>query len=265
MTVFDRINLNLSTMSASMKAIATTVLQDPKYVSKAHIAALANRSGTANATVTRFCRLIGYSGYVDFRISLAVDMATMQSAGTWEFEERPIPGLPQAHLFTQLRRADEARIASVFDDTNPVKITQLCQKIVESREIHVYARGLFSSMGEVLARSLYREGKVSHFWSDGYFAPGEFSTDGHHSVMLAIGPDDSSSLTNALQTSRKSGAFTAVIGAAVKSRAASGAELHLHTPHNDTGSYNPTPFAYYRSVSLICEIVLAQVQSAACE
>ena len=50
------------------------VLADPAALLELSITDLAARAGTSAATVTRFCRPLGYSGYVQFRVGLASDL-----------------------------------------------------------------------------------------------------------------------------------------------------------------------------------------------
>ena len=58
-------------MSKAMTKLATLLLDEPLAPLELSITELAEQAGTSAATVTRFCRLIGYSGYVQFRVGVA--------------------------------------------------------------------------------------------------------------------------------------------------------------------------------------------------
>ena len=53
------------------RRVADVVLDDVKYAVDASNAALAQRAGVSEPTVTRFCRAIGCEGVRDFKLKLA--------------------------------------------------------------------------------------------------------------------------------------------------------------------------------------------------
>src|SRR5881394_941398 len=50
---------------------------------RATIVELAERSGTSPATVTRFCRALGYDGYADLRLSIAGETGRAARQSGW--------------------------------------------------------------------------------------------------------------------------------------------------------------------------------------
>ncbi|PFG43844.1 RpiR family transcriptional regulator [Isoptericola jiangsuensis] len=66
-----RLRQMLPNLRPAEARIAETVLDDPTAVVGATIAELAGRAGASQASVVRFCRTVGYTGYPGFRIDLA--------------------------------------------------------------------------------------------------------------------------------------------------------------------------------------------------
>ena len=62
-----RIQAKRPQMSAAMEKIAGLLLESPTAPLHLSITELAEQAGTSAATVTRFCRAIGYAGYVPLR------------------------------------------------------------------------------------------------------------------------------------------------------------------------------------------------------
>ena len=62
--VRTRIQANVPQMPEAMAKIGTLLLEDPPCRCELSITELAERAGTSPATVTRFCRAIGYTGYL---------------------------------------------------------------------------------------------------------------------------------------------------------------------------------------------------------
>src|SRR6059058_4714701 len=71
--VLIRIRSLLPEFTGALQRVAEQVLTDPAAASRATIVELAERSGTSPATVTRFCRALGFDGYADLRLSIAGD------------------------------------------------------------------------------------------------------------------------------------------------------------------------------------------------
>lgn len=68
------IRASLELMRNSERKVANCVLQDPASVVSYSITELAEKAGTSEPTVIRFCRRLGLRGYMDLRLSLARDL-----------------------------------------------------------------------------------------------------------------------------------------------------------------------------------------------
>ena len=60
------------------KKVANFVLQNPQKTVECNVSELAKNSKVSDATVVRMCHHIGYTGYYQFRISLARDLGKQQ-------------------------------------------------------------------------------------------------------------------------------------------------------------------------------------------
>src|ERR1700760_3164902 len=66
--VLVRVRTRLPEFTGALRRVADQVLSDPAAAARATIVELAERSGTSPATVTRFCRALGFDGYADLRL-----------------------------------------------------------------------------------------------------------------------------------------------------------------------------------------------------
>src|SRR3954471_6400438 len=82
-SVLDRIKTYQSQMPATMAKIAAVLIDDPKAPLSLSITELAERAGTSAASVTRFCRMIGYSGYSPLRVGIAEDVGRGGAQAAW--------------------------------------------------------------------------------------------------------------------------------------------------------------------------------------
>src|SRR6476469_902533 len=82
-SVLDRIKTLQSQMPATMGKIAAVLINDPKAPLTLSITDLAERAGTSAASVTRFCRMLGYAGYAPLRVGIAEDVGRGGGQAAW--------------------------------------------------------------------------------------------------------------------------------------------------------------------------------------
>ena len=80
----SRIRAALPQMPGAMAKIGTLLLEDPSLPLRLSITELAERAGTSPATVTRFCRAIGYAGYLALRVGAAAEQGRSSAHETWD-------------------------------------------------------------------------------------------------------------------------------------------------------------------------------------
>lgn len=69
---------NYEKFFSAEKKVADFVLQNPQKAVDSNVSQLAKHSGVSDATVVRMCHHIGYTGYYQFRITLARDLGRLQ-------------------------------------------------------------------------------------------------------------------------------------------------------------------------------------------
>ena len=80
----SRIRGALTQMPGGMAKVGTLLLEDPSLPLRLSITELAERAGTSPATVTRFCRAIGYTGYPALRVGAAAEHGRSSAHETWD-------------------------------------------------------------------------------------------------------------------------------------------------------------------------------------
>lgn len=75
-------------MSAAERKVADFVVQNPHETVECNVADLAKLSGVSDATIIRMCHHMGYTGYYQFRITLARDIGKKQYVNTDEPKSR---------------------------------------------------------------------------------------------------------------------------------------------------------------------------------
>src|SRR5215203_1582336 len=72
-SVLARVRAKLPEFTGALQRVAEHILSDPAAAARATIVELAERSGTSPATITRFCRAMGFDGYAELRLGIAAE------------------------------------------------------------------------------------------------------------------------------------------------------------------------------------------------
>ena len=137
------------------RKVADFVLQNPQKAVDSNVSELAKQSGVSDATVVRMCHHIGYTGYYQFRISLARDLGKKQYGSSALAESRDaVEKLFQEYAQTML--AIGSRIdADVM--WNCVNLLKTC------KEAHIMAVGNTSPLAQYMGFRLGRLGIKSTY------------------------------------------------------------------------------------------------------
>ena len=84
-SVFVHIGSEYYSFTAAEKKLADYILSAQDCISRMSISELANACSVADATVSRFCRRLGYKGYPDLKIAIA-------NASVHRLEDNPLSG-----------------------------------------------------------------------------------------------------------------------------------------------------------------------------
>lgn len=78
-----RVRAIQSELPSALQRVAELVLADPASAARATIVELAERSSTSPATVTRFCRALGFEGYAELRLGIAAEPPATDESAAW--------------------------------------------------------------------------------------------------------------------------------------------------------------------------------------
>ncbi|MFJ6482208.1 MULTISPECIES: MurR/RpiR family transcriptional regulator [unclassified Streptomyces] len=157
-------------MTRSMQAVADAVAADPAACARLTVSALAERTGTSEATVVRTARLLGYPGYRDLRLALAALAAQQESGAAPAVTVDIAVDDPLADVVAKLAH-EEAQ--TLTDTAAALDLTQLAAAVTAlatARRIDIYGIGASALVGQDLAQKLLRIGLLAHAHSDPHLA-----------------------------------------------------------------------------------------------
>jgi len=134
---FSRITLNLSKLRTSEKKVADYVLAHPKEVIFLSISELAKTTETSEATITRFCRSVGFDGYQELKIGLTGDLAKSRQpefeAESWNKDVEPV--------VDQVMRANISCLENIKTILDMKEFKRAVEAIASAKKVGLYGIG----------------------------------------------------------------------------------------------------------------------------
>lgn len=167
-SVLARLRAQLPEFTGALRRVAEHVLTDPAGAARATIVELSERSGTSPATVTRFCRALGFEGYADLRLAIAGETGRAARASGWAVDiGREIgPTDPLERVLGQIMASDTQAMRDTAAMTDLTMVEAAADAIAASRRVDIYGASGSALVGAELQFSLHRIGVASWYWSD---------------------------------------------------------------------------------------------------
>jgi len=155
--ILGRIRTELQSLPLALRRVGETILSDPAMGTNWTIGALAERSGSSPASVTRFATAFGFDGYQQLRVALAAEVGRAEHAG-WGTEFGHDIG-PDDKLESALAviAADDARVVrQTAAELDPQLVDAVGEKISHSDQLLMFGSASSGHMAG-LGAGLFRE------------------------------------------------------------------------------------------------------------
>ena len=166
---------------------------------------LAEQTKTSPATVTRFCRLLGYAGYVPFRVSIASDLGRSDARESWKADIGRAFGPDDSprDVLSTLVNAHTRSLEETAAVMDLALMNKIARRIAMSTHVDIYGIGGSAVMAKELQSRLYRIGINAHHWSEVHAGLTSAAIQDTNSV--AIGISNTGRTEETLQMLREAG------------------------------------------------------------
>jgi DNA-binding MurR/RpiR family transcriptional regulator len=167
-SVLARVRAGLSEFTGALQRVAELVLTDPASAARSTIVELAERSGTSPATVTRFCRALGFEGYADLRLAIAGETGRASRTGGWHTDNgREIqPSDPLERVLGQIIAADTRSMHDTASLLDLREVSRAADAVAGSARVDIFGASGSALVGGELQFCLHRIGIASWAWTD---------------------------------------------------------------------------------------------------
>jgi DNA-binding MurR/RpiR family transcriptional regulator len=192
-------------LSRSHQRIGNYILEHPREVVYLSITELAERAGVGEATVSRFCWILGLHGFQELKLSLAQDTAGMDG--------QPKPVSLEISPNSSLTSAIGQRIAQVVSATlesiDEAAMDRACELLVTARKIDFYGVGTSGIAALDASQMFLGMGKFSAAYADPHIQVMSAALLTQEDVAVAFSHSGSTKDTvTALRKAQESGATT---------------------------------------------------------
>ncbi|MGF1727297.1 MurR/RpiR family transcriptional regulator [Photobacterium nomapromontoriensis] len=156
-----RLRSNIEPLSKKLQIVANYILENAHEVQFQTITDLARKTETSEATVIRLCRDMGYKGYSDFRMALAIELSQTASV------ERDVTEGDICDISAHNAIASLQDTAKLIDRKS---LERICTLVHEAKFISCVGVGASSIVGRYLAFRLIRIGKKVTMYEDTHLA-----------------------------------------------------------------------------------------------
>ena len=154
-------------MPSAVARVADYLLREPQAPLTLSIGELAEQAETSPATVTRFCRMIGYAGYVEMRVGIATDVGR-STTDPWTSEIGRAFG-PDDSPEELLRMLISSHVRMLRQATSAIDLAVLAEvsrRVASSSHVDIYGVGGSALLAEDLQGRLYRIGINAYAWAE---------------------------------------------------------------------------------------------------
>lgn len=140
-SIFDAMTEQYNALTRSGKKLANYILSNASEAQYLSITSLAENSGVSEATITRFCRILGLSGYNELKLALARSNRASNSSESGDALLFDNNDHALDYLCKTLRDSYMLSVAETISQLDPGCIQKAVHLLEESRAVYCFGHG----------------------------------------------------------------------------------------------------------------------------
>ncbi len=229
-SVLHKIRFLYDVMGPSEKRIADYILQNTQELLRLSINDLAARCGSGDATVVRFSRRLGFSGYQAMKIGIAAEFGSTSSIDS---------SISKEDSCFEIYRKRMNDIALSLQNTesvlSPTQLEQAARTILQAKRVVIFGLGNSAPIAQDAAHKFLRLGLDAQACCDNHLQAIIASHLQPGTVAIGISHSGSSKdVVEALQLAKSCGATTICITNVGQSPILAPADIYLFTKAEET-------------------------------
>jgi DNA-binding MurR/RpiR family transcriptional regulator len=255
------IRTELPRLAGSLRKVGELILEDPAAVTHCSAAELGRRTGTSQATVTRFCRAIGLDSYQHLLIELAQERGRGEVSewGSAEIGPDISPDDSLERVVQVVGSADLRAIQQTIERIDLDALERAAQALARARRIDVYGVGGSGAVAQETETRLFRIGCQVRGWTEVHGAATSAALLTPADVAIGISHSGATRETlEPFEMAKERGATTIAITTDPRSPLAKAADIRLVSATSET-SFRTGSIGGRHSVLMIVDCLYVRV------
>lgn len=188
------------------------ILSQPDLLNQCSLSKVANQLDVGEATFIRFCRTLGFKGYTDFKLDLAIELATQQKESSTLLDTDVAETDTPKEIAIKLQNTLNNVIAETVNLLDYAELEKVVEELRKADRIFLFGVGSSGLTAEDAQHKLMRIGLHAAAVTNNHFMYMQAALLKKGDIVIGISHSGySEETTKALKISRDNGAITVAI------------------------------------------------------
>lgn len=199
-------------LTKTEKRIAASILANPELLGQSSLAEIAKQLDVGEATFLRFCRALGFRGFTDFKLELAIELATREKQSS-SLLEMDITSQDDAQtIASKLQNSMNNVIAETINLIDFNELENVVQAMLNAKRIFLFGVGSSGITAEDVKNKFMRIGLQVDYSANNHFMYMQAALTTSEDVVIGISHSGSSQeVVQSLDIAKQNGATTVAI------------------------------------------------------
>lgn len=187
MGIIIKLNAMKNQLTSIEKKIAEYILEDPEKIKNLTTYEIAKNCDTSQASIVRFSKKLGFSGFPDFKLSLSQDIGNRKAESHVNIMHEELKSTDSFEIIGKKVATENTRaVNNTYEITDFNELEKAVQAINSARKIMLAGVGFSGIVARDLYFKLMELGKVASFENDSHMQLSYLSTMNENDILFVI-------------------------------------------------------------------------------
>lgn len=187
MGIIIKLNAMKNQLTSIEKKIAEYILEDPERIKNLNTYEIAKNCDTSQASIVRFSKKLGFSGFPDFKLSLSQDIGNRKAESHVNIMHEELKSTDSFEIIGKKVATENIRaVNNTYEITDFNELEKAVQAINNARKIMLVGVGFSGIVARDLYFKLMELGKVASFENDSHMQLSYLSTMNENDILFVI-------------------------------------------------------------------------------
>lgn len=187
MGIIIKLNAMKNQLTSIEKKIAEYILEDPERIKNLTTYEIAKNCDTSQASIVRFSKKLGFSGFPDFKLSLSQDIGNRKAESHVNIMHEELKSTDSFEIIGKKVATENTRaVNNTYEITDFNELEKAVQAINSARKIMLAGVGFSGIVARDLYFKLMELGKVASFENDSHMQLSYLSTMNENDILFVI-------------------------------------------------------------------------------